>query len=151
MKKFNWKLQRVLDVRMKQEDSLKNELAVINERAASIRNAIMLKRSSLKQQLEDVAEAPPGKRAAAQEFFLKFVHALDNEIDNLEKNRAEVQHEKQKKIQEILEVRKSRKGLEKLRESAKDEYMQEMERAEQRELDERNSIAEARKLLMPTV
>ncbi len=48
------------------------------------------------------------------------------------------------KTAEVLAVRRFKEGLEKLRTQAQEEYRREQERLEQKELDERTTIAFAR-------
>jgi flagellar biosynthesis chaperone FliJ len=54
---------------------------------------------------------------------------------------------RKQKIAEVLEVRRFKEGLEKLRAEAKTRFIKEQEKLEQRELDESATVGFARKLI----
>lgn len=45
MKNFNWPLQRLLDVKGKQEHAMRAELAAITEQSAALRSRIMMEKN----------------------------------------------------------------------------------------------------------
>ena len=59
-------------------------------------------------------------------------------------NQLEIEHKE--KIAEVLKLRRFKEGLEKLREQAKMEFIQEQEKLDQRELDEMATVRFAREM-----
>ena len=150
MKKFVWRLQRLLDIKIKQENSLRAELVAVTEQAVAVKGQIVLKKIALRQKLEDLGSLEPSQRLGQQQFFLKFVHVLDTQIRHLKQALKEIEELRKRKIKEIMEIRKSRKSLEKLRKKAKEEYIHEQNRIEQIENDDMTTIKYARKTLSRT-
>ena len=68
-------------------------------------------------------------------------------IKELEEQLAKVEELRQEKMQEVMEIRKFRKGLEKIRENDKVEFVKEQERLEQIDLDDKTSVRYARNIL----
>lgn len=147
MKKFAWRLQRLLDIKIKQEKALRAELVAVTEQAVAVKGQIAFKKMALRQKLNDLGNLEPSRRLGQQQFFLKFVHVLDTQIRHLKQALKEIEELRKKKIKEIMEIRRSRKSLEKLREKAKEEYMLEQNRLEQIENDDRTSIKYAREIM----
>ena len=147
MKKFVWRLQRLLDIKMKQEESMRAELVAITEQAVSLRGQIMMQKTILRRMLTEMEQKEGSQRLAEQEFFFKYAHISDERIKKLEGQLAEVEKLRRKKIKELMEIRKYRKALEKLRESAKAEYLIEQNAYEQKDLDEKTSMSIARKII----
>ena len=147
MKKFAWRLQRLLDIKIKQENAMRAELVALTEQAVAVRGRIMLQKAALRQKLHELAEKEPDQRIIEQEFFLKYVHVRDEEIKRLEMNLKELEKLRKEKIKEIMKVRKFRKGLEKLREKARLEFMKEQNKYEQNKLDERTTVSYARNII----
>jgi flagellar FliJ protein len=150
VKRFAWRLQRLLDIKIKQEKSLRAELVAVTEQAVAVKGQILFKKMALRQKLEDLGSLEPGQRLDQQQFFLKFVHVLDTQIRHLKQALKEIEELRKKKLDEMTELRKSRKSLEKLREKAKEEYMIEQDRLEQIETDDMTSMKYAREIMART-
>jgi len=150
LKKFVWRLQKLLDIKIKQEDVLRRELVAITQQAVSIRGQIMMQRAMLRQMLADLAEKKPHQRVIEQERFFKYSHVNDEIIKKLEANLAKIEEIRKAKVQEIMEHRKSRKGLEKLRIQAKAEFTAQQLRFEQKESDDKTTTRFARKIIQQT-
>ena len=147
MKKFVWRLQRLLGIKMKQEESMRAELVAITERAVLLQGQIMMQKTILRRILAEMEEKEGSQRLAEQEFFFKYAHISDERIKQLEEQLAEVEKLRRKKIKELMEIRKYRKALEKLRENAKAEYLIEQNACEQKDLDEKTSMSIAREII----
>jgi flagellar FliJ protein len=147
VKKFVWRLQRLLDIKIKQENFLRTELVAVTEQAVAVKGQIVLKKIALRQKLADLGSLEPNHRLSQQQFFLKFVHVLDTQIRHLKQALKEIEELRKRKIKEIMEIRRSRKSLEKLREKAKEEYTYEQNRIEQIENDDMTSIKYAREIM----
>lgn len=147
MKKFIWRLQRLLDIKIKQEEVKRAELISITQQAVSVRGMIMMQRTILQQKLNEVAQTDAKERVAEQEFFLKHVHVIDKKIKQLEDQLAEIEILRQEKIKEVMELRKFRKGLEKIKENDKVEFIREQEKNEQKDSDDKTNDRYARKII----
>lgn len=147
MKKFVWRLQRLLDIKIKQEESMRAELVAITERAVSLQGQIMMQKTILRRMLAEMEQKEDSQRLVEQEFFFKYAHISDERIKQLEEQLAEVEKLRKKKIKELMKIRKYRKALEKLRENAKAEYLIEQNACEQKDLDEKTSMSIAREIV----
>lgn len=147
MKKFVWRLQRLLDIKIKQEDSKRAELVAVTERAVAVRGRIMLKKAELRQMLAELSGLEFRQRVTEQELFLKHAHVFDRKIKELKDKLVELEKLRRVKIEEIFVIRKFRKGLEKLRVKAESEFMSDQYKREQDEFDDYTSIRHARKLI----
>jgi predicted nucleic acid-binding Zn-ribbon protein len=84
------------------------------------------------------------QRLNAQEFFLRHAATDDAQMRRLQDEIATLEVRRKEKTAEVLAVRRFKEGLEKLRAQAKEEYLREQEKLEQKEQDERTTIAFAR-------
>jgi flagellar biosynthesis chaperone FliJ len=144
MKRFAWRLQRVLDVKTKEEQIKQTELFQITEQLAAKRGELLLRRRILQDLMADIQGQGARDRVNAQEFFLRHAAADDEQMRRLQEEIAALGVRQKEKMAELLAVRRFKEGLEKLREQAKEEYIREQEKLEQKELDERTTIAFAR-------
>ncbi len=147
MKRFVWRLQRVLDVRTRQEQARKAELLAITEKLTQRRSELLMQRRILADLIEQLNAEDAAERLDRQAFFLRasrtnnaLIHRLAAEIEQLVV-------EKQQKIAEVVKLKQFREGLDKLREEARLEFVREQERLEQKELDERTTVRFAREIL----
>jgi len=147
MRRFVWRLQRVLQIKAKQEQTKRTELFELTERLAQTRSELLTRQRILKDIIADIAAKKPHKRLHQQEFFLKYSMTSDEQIKNLAQRVIELESQQRKKIAELLELRRFREGLEKLRAEAKMRFIKEQERLEQKELDEGATICFARKMV----
>ena len=144
MKRFAWRLQKVLDVKSRQEQLKRNELFQIAEQLAAKRGELLLLRRILQNLAADIKEHESPARLNAQEFFLRHAAADDERIRRLREEIAALEVRHKEKTAEVLALRRFKEGLEKLREQAKEDYIREQERLEQKDLDEGTTIAFAR-------
>ena len=150
MKKFAWRLQRLLDIKIRQEDAIRAELVAITEQAVAVRSQVMIRKTVLRQMLAELAKKDAKQRLSEQEFFLRYAHVSDDAIKKLELRLSELEKVRQRKIKEVMKVRRFRKGLERLRAEAKAEFMREEQRYELKESDEKSTVSFARKILRYT-
>jgi flagellar export protein FliJ len=145
MKRFVWRLQRVLDIKAKEEQAKRAELFQLTERLAEIQGRLLMRQRILQNIISGIAEKKPQKRLRKQEFFLKYSVTSDEQIKNLKSQVSELESQHRKKIAELLETRRFKEGLERLRDEAKKRFVEEQEKLDQKELDEGASISFARK------
>jgi len=136
MKQFVWRLQRVLDVKARQEQIRKAELIAITQKLTQTRGELLAKKRILEEIISDLSDTSPRKRLGQQEFFIRHSKAADEQIREIEKIISSLELLRKEKTTEVLQVRKFREGLEKLRTEAKAKFIEEQEKLEQKELDE---------------
>jgi flagellar export protein FliJ len=146
MKRFVWRLQRVLDIKKKEEQKTRAELFELTERLAQARGELLARQKMLESIIEELTERNPKGRLGEQEFFLRYSTASDEQIKRLRENVNKLESQQREKIAEVLKVRRFKEGLEKLRSEAKIQFIKEQEKLEQKELDEGATISFVRKL-----
>ena len=148
MKRFAWRLQRVLDIRKKEEQVKKAELMGLTERLVQVQTEVLLKKRTLKNMIDNLAEEDPKNRLAKQEFFLRCSARDDELIRKMESKVAELKIQQKEKIAEILKIRQYKEGLEKLREEAKTQFIKDQEKLDQKNADEMTGMGFARKIIL---
>lgn len=136
MASFVWRLQRVLDVRVKEEQAMRSILMSLNEHMVMLRQKIMVIRARIHTALEKLGCVNPSDRLSDQQIFMKYSEFSEKEIDVLKTELCEVDRQRKEKMNEILEKRKAIKALEKLRTKAKESFMIELAHKEQQDIDE---------------
>jgi flagellar FliJ protein len=147
MKRFVWRLQRVLDVKTKEEQTKKAELVKLTEKIAQTRSKLLTQKRILDNIIDDLTGQHPKKRLIKQEFFLRCSAANDEVIKELQKKLSKLEQEQKQKIADVLKTKRFKEGLEKLRAQVKARFINEQEKLEQKELDERATAGFARKLI----
>ncbi|MCD6363721.1 MAG: flagellar export protein FliJ [Synergistetes bacterium] len=134
---FNFRFEKVLDLKKRIEEKLKSELASLELK----RGAVLSEREKLARELEDLRNEfsrrqEEGMSGGEIRLYLSFLSSLsvliarkEEEIKHLEKKISE-------KREEIIEASKERKKFEKLRERAFEAYRYEEALRERRFLDE---------------
>jgi len=145
MKRFVWRLQRVLDIRKKEEQKTRAELLALTERLAQTRGELLMQQKMLEDIINGLTGENPKKRLGRQEFFLKFSAASDEQIKKLEDKVNELESQQRDKIAEVLKLRRFTEGLERLRTEAKMRFITEQEKLEQKQLDEGATVSFVRK------
>ncbi len=145
MKRFVWRLQRVLDIRTKEEQKARAELLKLTEKLAETQSELLTWRKMLEEIINGLAVVNPKKRLGRQEFFLRYSAASDEQIKKLENRVKELESKQREKIAEVLKLRRFKEGLEKLRVEAKIQFIQEQEKRDQQQLDEVSTVSFVRK------
>lgn len=145
MKRFVWRLQRVLDIRKKEEQKARAELLELTERLAQTRGELLMQQKMLEDIINGLTGENPKKRLGKQEFFLKFSAASNEQIKKLKDKVNELELQQRDKIAEVLKLRRFKEGLEKLRTEAKIRFIKEQEKLEQKELDEGATVSFVRR------
>ncbi|RPJ49982.1 MAG: hypothetical protein EHJ95_07975 [Methanobacteriota archaeon] len=138
-------MQRVLDIKTKEEQLRRTELFQIVEQLAARRGELLLRRRILQDLMTEIQRQESARRLNAQEFFLRHAATDDAAIRRLQEEIAALEVRHKEKAAEVLAVRRFKEGLEKLRTQAKEEYLREQEKLEQKEQDERTTVAFARR------
>ena len=141
MKQFVWRLQRVLDIRKKEEKKKRNELIQLTEKLAATRSELLIKKKILEDIIHNLSKENTKERIAKQELFLTYAKTNNEYIKKLNKKILELELQQKEKIEEVLKIRKLKEGLEKLKSEAKVQYIREQEKYEQKEIDEGANIS----------
>lgn len=147
MRRFAWRLQRVLDIKAKQEQIKTQELFAITEKLTQVRSNLLAQKQILRDILESIANENPKERLDKQEFFLRNSAATDELIKNLKASICELEIKQKEKIAEVLKLRRFKESLERLREQAERKYIEAQEKLEQKQLDETATLRFTRERL----
>jgi flagellar FliJ protein len=145
MKRFVWRLQRVLEIRIKEEQKARAELLKLTEKLAETQSELLAWRKMLEQIINGLTVENPEKRLGKQEFFLRYSTESDERIKTLENNVKALELKQRDKIAEVIKLRRFKEGLEKLRTEAKMQFIKEQEKLDQQQLDEGATVAFVRK------
>jgi flagellar biosynthesis chaperone FliJ len=140
MKRFVWRLQKVLDVKTKEEQLKRTELFRLAEQLAAKRGELLVRQRTLQDLMTEIQKGEPPRRLNTQEFFLRQAVTDDEQIRQWQEEIAALEIRRKDKTAEVLAIQRFKEGLEKLQEQAKEQYIREQERLEQKELDERTTI-----------
>ncbi|HAL44830.1 MAG: hypothetical protein A2Y12_07980 [Planctomycetes bacterium GWF2_42_9] len=147
MKSFVWRLQRVLDIKIKEEQVKRAQLLEITEKLTQVQTELFMQKRILADAIRDFSKEEPKKRLERQGLFLKSATINEERIRGLEKKVADFTKLQKEKIDEVVKIKKFRKSLERLREEKKLEFVKEQEKIEQRQTDENTTISFSRKIL----
>ncbi len=145
MKRFVWRLQRVLDIKKKEEQKKRAELFELAEILAETRGELLIQKKMLEDIIEGLADENPKKRLGRQEFFLRYSAISDERIRKLKDKISDLESRQREKITEVLKVRRFNEGLERLRVEAKMQFIKEQEKLEQKELDDGATVSFVRR------
>jgi len=147
MKRFTWRLQRVLDIKTKQEQIKRMELLDITGKLSKARAVLFIRQAALKEAIADVAAGNPQNKLLEQELLLKSAPVNNRLIKKLKDNVQQLELKQKEKIAEVLKIKRFNEGLKKLRARKKQEFIESEEKLEQKQLDEGTSIRFARKII----
>ncbi len=146
MKKFIWRLQKVLDINQKREKAERAKLFEVTEQLALARTQLLAQQRILQDVINQVAKDDTTQRLNKQELLLKSTKTNDSIIKNIKENITLLNEKKRKITEEFLKLKRSNEAMEKLRQKAKLEYISEQEKLMQKEMDEHTGIRFARKI-----
>ena len=144
MKRFEWRLQRVLDIKEKTEKVKKAELLQLTEEIAQAKLRLMNEQRKQREQMAAIGQVGADQRVATQATFLTFSAFDDERMAAQQQHIAQLEQVQQEKTQELIRLKQAKEGLEKLRAEALETYVAEQEKIAQREADERSNVAFAR-------
>lgn len=147
MKRFAWRLQRVLDIKQKEEQIKRMELLEITEKLAQAKGELLMQKMILKNTINDLRKENPKDRLGKQAVFLRCSKTNDEIINNLKNKTGQLKSEQKEKIADVLKVRRFKEGLEKLRVDAKMQFMRDQEKLEQKAADEITTVRFSRKIM----
>ena len=133
-------MQRVLDVRVKQEEAKKAELLTVTQRLVAAKQAVIVKQAQMRSVLLTLARKDAKTRMTEQPMVVKHMAFSEEELKMLRRNVDEIEVQRRKKAEEMMVARKARRAMEKLQEKAKAEYVKMADAVEQKELDEFSGV-----------
>lgn len=148
MKQFVWRLQRLLDVKIRQHEMLRADLVSLTEQAATVRAQILMLKAQIRSRLAEMRTLAAADRLHKQQMFLQFAHVLDTRMKTLSDRLLALEQQRKEKLRQLLDVRRERKSLEKLRARALDDYRREQNHQEQVMTDEATCTAYARNIML---
>ena len=147
MKRFRWPLQRLLEVTAYREQALRAQLLNLSQEIVGLRQIILARQAVLRSLLAELAKEDLQKRFSKQQLFMNYVQNDQKQIRRLEQQLKELRTLRKQTNAQFLQVRSSRKTLERLRKEAKDRHLRDQLKLEQKQLDEVAHISFAGKLL----
>ena len=148
MKKFNWNLQKLLDVTEMQEKQLGGELMVLVKNIRLVLEEIEGKKLQIRRVIDALGNGDAVKRIVQVETFIRQSDVVTREIQELETREAQLKDEQKAKTEEFLKKRRSIKALERLREEAYGIHKKEQDLHEQKHLDSVGGVSFAKKRLV---
>jgi flagellar FliJ protein len=146
MKKFVWRLQRVLDIKRKEEQEKRIELFQLTERLVQTRGKLLRQEQILREIIRKIADRRADERLSEQEFLLRHSMTNDDHIKKLKNELNALESQQKQKIAGLLKIRQFKEGLEKLKAATKRNFIKAQEKLEQKDLDEGATINYARKM-----
>lgn len=147
MKRFKWRLQRVLEVKKKEEQVKRAQLVQITEQLSQARGELFMQKRKLEELLDELYETGPQDRLDRQQQFMIYSAANDRMIQRLEKQIKQLADQQKDKIAEILKIKQFNEGLEKVRSEAQAAFIAGQEKLEQKQMDEMTTSRIARKMI----
>jgi flagellar biosynthesis chaperone FliJ len=144
MTRFVWRLQRVLDVRAKQEQIKRTELFRVTEELAARRSELLMRQRILQDLIRSVQRERTPERLNAQEFVLRQATTNDEQIRKTKEQIMDLEVRQKEKTSELLTVRRAREALERLRTEARERFLREQDKQEQKQQDDRTTGVYAR-------
>jgi len=145
VKRFQWRLQRVLDITEQREQVVRAELFALAGAITRVRQEIIRRQVLLRTVLAELAKKSLAERLAQQILFLQQSVAVAREIDRLKAELAGLEAERSEKTAVFMKLRGQRQTLERLRTEARERHRREEDKREQAQFDETAHIAFARK------
>ncbi|MCB9493877.1 MAG: flagellar export protein FliJ [Desulfobacteraceae bacterium] len=147
MKKFKFSLESVLKYRIFLEKEARQALMSINldinECEENI-ESLKYKRILLYNELE--SETDKGITIEYFNMYQNYISSVDQRLENEKSQLIKLLREKDLRTLKLIEARKQKEALEKLKTRKKNQYIEEMLYEEQKELDEISSVKKAREI-----
>lgn len=136
MKRFRFRLERLLSLRRHKEREWELKLADITGQCLKIKNNITICLNNISRHLDIRATLTQHIDLADLQANELFIHKMHQDINRLEKELVAKQAKQRKVQQEYLKHSQKRKVLEKLKEKREAEYYKEQKLYEQKEIDD---------------
>jgi hypothetical protein len=146
MKRFSWRLERVLEITAQREQILRADILALAQQIAGVRHEIAARQQVVRTILDDLGSQSLIERLGEQTIVLACAAAEERILAGLRGRRDALEASRKTKTEQFTKERTMRRALERLREGAYAKYLQAAAAREQAELDEVSHIAFARRL-----
>jgi len=150
VKRFRWRLQRVLDIAASREEALRADLLALAREIVRVRQEIVWRQGLVRQILTELAARDLADRLPEQAIVLECAAAEERILRRLRSAERDLRTRRDAKTAEFLRARGRRRTLERLRGEARERHRRDEDRREQKEFDELAHMAYARKGGVPT-
>ncbi|MCC0637081.1 flagellar export protein FliJ [Clostridioides sp. ES-S-0190-01] len=140
-KNFKFRLQKVLDLKMKDEEKIKMEFAKIQQKKIDIENNL----ENLESNYNKYSISKNNDSIQNQKITINYLLALNNSIKDLSEELDKSTNELEKARKQLIDKQIERKSLEKLKEKKYGQYYKEENLKEQKTNDEFASMSYLRK------
>ncbi|MCC0649953.1 flagellar export protein FliJ [Clostridioides difficile] len=140
-KNFKFRLQKVLDLKMKDEEKIKMEFAKIQQKKIDIENNL----ENLESNYSKYSISKNNDSIQNQKITINYLLALNNSIKDLSEELDKSTNELEKARKQLIDKQIERKSLEKLKEKKYGQYYKEENLKEQKTNDEFASMSYLRK------
>ncbi|MCK4625570.1 MAG: hypothetical protein KAV00_09695 [Phycisphaerae bacterium] len=147
MKRFQWPLQRLLDVTIQQELAARAKLFALSRKIADVHRKIFHHQASLRIALAELSNQNLEKRLPEQQVFMQCSEAEEKRLDKLRENLRILKKQRADQIDIFTKTKSSRETLERLREESLQRHERETIKEQQKQLDENAQTAFARKMI----
>lgn len=144
MRKFQFNLEKILELRKYDEQQREIELGQATGRCNALRREIEDRKASRRHIFEKRHLDKGDMRMFL--YAENYTHRMDQEINKLKAELEKAEAERQKLQEKFLEASKKRKILDKLKERKQHSYYKHEQKQEQKALDEISSARYAREL-----
>ena len=127
-----------------QEQSARAELARVHGEICRTRDAIAQRQQELRELLTRMGGRDVAGRISDQQVFVYCCRGADRRLEQLRRKLHELEQARSDATEAFLSARRTREGLEALREQARVDYEREMNSQEQKFLDETATVRFAR-------
>lgn len=136
-KNFKFRLQKVLDLKMKDEEKIKMEFAKIQQKKIDIENNL----ENLESNYSKYSISKDNDSIQNQKITINYLLALNNSIMDLSEELDKSTNELEKARKQLIDKQIERKSLEKLKEKKYGQYYREENLKEQKTNDEFASMS----------
>ena len=147
MRRFHWPLQRLLDVTVQRERAARAEVIALSRQIAAVRQEATIHRAEVSRALAEVSAMTFRQRLQSHPEFIRYAESHERLVVQLEKRIAALGAQRARKSRTLLETRRRRETLERLRTEARQQHLRDELKAEQKQFDETAQVAKARRMI----
>ncbi len=136
MKKFNFPLDRVLNYKAQVEDSLKSEHAQIIKNISDREKEKEMLEGQFAETAKRMEEETGSCKISSFLVYDNFFHGLANQVKHKEQEIDSLRYKEERKRQEVVHARMETASIEKLKERKQQEYQKEVQKDEERMVEE---------------
>ena len=147
MNNFKWRLDRILQIKGKDQQLKRAQAAEIADILARTRSILLDKQKKLETLINSINCQNPIDRFQNQEIFINSSQADDQAIQKLSNDIANLEQQHRQKTKEVIEAKAFVEMLAKLRQKAYEKFVIEQNKIEQNDMDENFNLRLAKTLV----